>query len=139
MSRGIGALQRRILETLDEARAAMPTYRGAQFDLHVAELSWIGTGQTYIRLPGDVYDLRCSAKYLAGRSGNLDFGSITKPFQASFSRAVRGLVQRHLLTPLWLVPVAEIQRWGTPDRDLMFLADGPYFQWNSRQIRFVKR
>jgi hypothetical protein len=136
-------MQRQILETLDEAKAAMPNYRGSQHDLHVAERSWIGVGhaveQTFIRVPRDVYDLRCSAKYLARQSGALDRESTTMPFKASFSRAVRGLVQRQLLTPLWLVPVAEVQRWGFPDRDLLELADGTYFRWESRQIRFVKR
>jgi hypothetical protein len=116
-------MQRQILETLDEAKAAMPKYLGSQLDLHTAERSWIGVGraveQTYIRVPGDVYDLRCSAKYLARQSGALDRSSIMKPFQASLSRAVRGLVQRQLLTPLWLVPVAEVQRWGFPERDLL--------------------
>jgi hypothetical protein len=105
MSRGLGSLQRRILETLDEARAAMPWYRGVSsawtttpgtWKIQKLGYAWVAIAGQQLELAPGVYDLRCSAAYLADQDGHVAYGHVTPGFTACFARATRGLVQRGL-------------------------------------------
>jgi hypothetical protein len=140
MSRGLGALQRRILETLDEAQAAMPRYRGVEsaWDLDKRTLRiinvgcrWVhvGEGQLVELAPG-VYDLRCSAAYLADQDGHKATSRQYLSFTAAFARATRGLVQRGVLVALRQIPVVRVvaPRHATSATSVL---------WSSRQLRFV--
>jgi hypothetical protein len=141
MSRGLGVLQRRILDTLDEARAAMPSYRGATMGWTVsqygqikpADYDWTLLGEYVVVLAPGVYDLRCSAAYLADTLGHVvDSGrqvQVSPSFKASFARATHGLVARGLLAQLREVPVTEIIRPRNKRGTSAF--------WYSRQLRFV--
>jgi hypothetical protein len=149
MSRGLGTMQRRILETLDEARAAMPRYAGVDWSpvrsrQDGIRYEWIVLGQTRVKLPQGIYDLRCSARYLAEVDGHCFGGHPTLAFTATFSRAVRGLLDRGQLFRLYEIPVAEVDRYGyhrgygNPRRDLRQQPDGSYtFRWMRREKRFV--
>src|SRR5215471_10197519 len=140
MSRGLGTLQRRILETLDEARAAMPWYRGSESSSTWTGTRFINTGRLWTRLgdtvvvlaPG-VYDLRCSAAYLAETLGQVrNYGRevrVTRSFVASFARATHGLVVRGFLVRLRAVPVAQVIRPRHSQATSVF--------WGSWQLRFV--
>ncbi|HSX78066.1 MAG TPA: hypothetical protein VLQ80_05790 [Candidatus Saccharimonadia bacterium] len=151
MSRGLGAMQRAILTTLDEARLAAPKYPGSGYSqaglacsLSGAETpdaaGWLWVGRSCVLLAPEVYDMRCSSAYLARTTSKILYGrSPTSAFSAAFSRAVRGLVARHALVSLWMVPVAGWDRDYMRDQDLEWLADGIYFRWRQRQVRFVKR
>ena len=145
MSRGLGTLQQRILATLDLAKQAAPRYRGSGegvlgsacrgVPLRIDPAGWIWYRDGCVQLADDVYDLRCSAAYLAELSGVSPY--IRGPFRAAFCRAVRGLVHRKQLIPLSGVPLRQV------DQDypagVEWLADGAYLCWHSRQVRFVKR
>jgi hypothetical protein len=146
MSRGLGALQRRILDTLDEAKAtALPypgsghTWPGIPPGSDPAGWFWYGGG--CLRLAPEAYDLRCSSAYLRAqcvlRGGNP--GSVN----AAFPRAVKTLIARGLLTCLELVPLAAVSRlpvWNARRRNaqVLRLADGLFLDPHApRQIRFV--
>jgi hypothetical protein len=138
MSRGLGALQRRILETLDEAKAAMPKYRGARFavrwdaethQLTAVGYAWVAITGKVVQLAPGVYDLRCSAAYLAAHDNHLCGDYHAAGFTASFARATRGLVQRGLLVRLRVVPVAQ---WIFPRH-----AAADAVLWPFRPLRFV--
>jgi hypothetical protein len=158
MSRGLGALQRTILGTLDEARQAAPRYPGSGYsqaglvcsrygDQTPEAAGWLWVGHSCVLLAPSVYDLRASMAYLVQHTGRerqvysakSEGTLVSNPFEAAFSRAVRGLVARQCVTPLWLVPLDGWDRDYMRERDLEWLDDGVYFQWGSRQIRFVKR
>jgi hypothetical protein len=157
MSRGLGTMQRAILDTLDEARQAAPIYPGSgysQTGLACTQgicgqtrdaAGWLWVGHSCVLLVPGVYDLRASMSYLVQRTGrersHFARGGLTisNPFEAAFSRAVRGLVSRQYVTPLWLVPIEGWDRDYMREHDLEWLDDGAYFRWVSRQIRFVKR
>jgi hypothetical protein len=138
MSRGLGAMQRRILETLDEARAAMPKYRGVKMAVEWSPeeqrirplgYAWVEIQGKVVRLAPGVYDLRGSAAYLAERDGHV-LGDYPAPaFTASFARATHGLVQRRLLVRLRVVPV---DMWVFPRH-----AQAEAVLWPYRQLRFV--
>jgi hypothetical protein len=137
MSRGLGTMQRRILETLDEARAAMPWYRGVKMapkmtpdgKIEMLGFAWIEIQGKVVQLALGVYDLRCSSAYLAEQDGHLLGGFVAPEFKASFARATRGLVQRGLLVRLRAVSVAQwiYPRYAAADAIL----------WPYRHLRFV--
>jgi hypothetical protein len=78
--------------------------------------------------------------YLAREQHKLNhLGRPREGFSAAFFRAVRGLVQRGLLTALRLVLLDALDPSFTREDDVERLADGVYLHWESRQIRFVKR
>jgi hypothetical protein len=134
-------MQRRILETLDEAKAAMPSYRGATMGWTVspygqvkpADYDWTLLGAYVVVLAPGVYDLRCSAAYLArtlDQDGDAGRGGRVAPsFKAGFARATRGLVARGLLAQLREVPVTEVIHPRRSQPTSVF--------WYSRQLRFV--
>jgi hypothetical protein len=143
MSRGLGALQRRILETLDEAKAVMPRYRGTE---EHAGQRWIVLDGHLVTLPPRIYDLRCSAAYLAQVGGHTYGPGYLEPsFTACFSRAVHGLVDRTMLRRLRRVPVASVwldaaERRYTGQEQIVYGFDwppAPRGHWLSTQVRFV--
>jgi hypothetical protein len=108
MSRGLGKLQREIIETLEEAKqhfsdvfyrggGSLATYRCSH------GLGWVIMGKSHFRIADDIYDLRASSLHLAERHDAFRFG-IEPKFQAAFSRAARTLVARGRLLPVWRVP-----------------------------------
>lgn len=154
MGRGLGALQREVLETLDEAKATITSYHGGLSWKYGWKCNWDGDRFVWkqenvpgwvacwgheVRLAEDVYDLRASMLYIARKRGaTYCRGAYVKPsFQSSFCRAVRGLVKRGLLAPLQVVPLAEAKE--EPDLGaIQQLADGLYLLAWLRQIRFVR-
>jgi hypothetical protein len=149
MSRGLGRLQRQILETLDEAKATQLPYPGsADGEPGIPNGSdlagWIRYGGGCMRLAPGVYDLRCSSAYL--KCQRVLQGRSTIAFHAAFPRAVKTLLARGALTCLELVPLAEVHRLPVlyARRRLCAqvhrLADGLYLDPNApSQIRFVSR
>jgi hypothetical protein len=148
-----------ILGSLAEARAAAPPYPSSGHSgpglpsairgTPAAE-GWIWVGRSLLHLAPDVYDLRCTLAYWTtlgfdrhpgGRRGQ---GSVSNPLEATFSRAVRSLVRRGRLEPLWLVPIDAVDPLFFRERDTTWgqEADGTrqqYFVCRSRtQIRFVR-
>ena len=101
MSRGLGKLQREILDTLDEAREQEDSYKGGEG----GSPGWVRTYGAWVRIADDVYDLRQNEKYLARRHNALDYGTIEKSFAASWSRATRSLVTAGYLDRLLYLPI----------------------------------
>jgi hypothetical protein len=149
MSRGLGALQREILDTLDDAATAAGEgavrYRGNDADDYAPAderrrfRGWVKTRGNSVLLAPGVYDLRASCAYLARKHDKMDRGQwIERSFSASFSRAVAGLITRGELSPIRsLLPIAEFDKHSLrrPDR-IMELSDGTYVDGATR---FVKR
>jgi hypothetical protein len=141
MSRGLGALQRAILDTLDEARVALPWYRGVRQGFTVSQwgkftstgYNWTLLGEYVVVLAPGVYDLRCSAAYLADTLGHVvNYGrevQVSQSFKASFARATHGLVRRGVLARLYQVPVEQIIHPRYRSEDAV--------RWHSHQLRFV--
>ena len=78
MSRGLGTMQRQILENLDTARAAAPSYPGSgdsgpglptSLRGTPAAEGWIWVGRSLLHLAPDVYDVRATLAYLLTQSG----------------------------------------------------------------------
>ena len=139
MSRGLGALQRRILATLDEAKATQLYYRGAEggwdYNARTDKLipipvAWLALREMTVELPPGVYDLRCSAAYLAKHDDHYSQGGVSRAFAASFARATHGLVRQGLLARLYVVPVARVIQ---PRHS----RTATCFRWASSQLRFV--
>lgn len=148
MSRGLGKLQRQILEHLEDP---LPAYEG--------------TGMSEARVYGadcilgdGIYDLRWVSKRvwrklvnspatMRGRSG-MD-GDRSRAYDAAFSRAVKGLVKRRILWPLDTVPLIVTYRRRNNSRIQVEEVEKSRFnseparngelqQWECRQVRFVK-
>ena len=158
MSRGLGLVQRMILGSLAEARAAAPSYPGsgtsgsglppALAGTPAAE-GWIWVGKSLVHLAPGIYDLRGTLAYwlLLGvgthRQHWTGQGTLSNPREATFSRAVRSLVRRGHLEPLWFVSVDAVDPLFFRDRDVEWCReeDGTrrqYFLWKTtRQVRFV--
>lgn len=103
MSKGIGPLQQEILDSLDVAMAKASQYRGSG-----GAPGWVCHKELKVRLHPDIYDLRAVLHYLAEKNGKLTSSrKVKRAYQVSFSKAVRGLVRRGIIEPLWLVPVVD--------------------------------
>jgi hypothetical protein len=146
MSRGLGALQREIVRTLNAAKIASVGYRGNGRDDQPPwdEPGWVSYRHLRVQLADGVYDLRASAAFLAQKTGhtyagdNVVTGYYTAPsFQAAFARAVRGLVTRGVLTPLGLVPIRAWELTPEIERHLSRRGKGVYLPVYGTQIRFV--
>jgi hypothetical protein len=142
MSRGPGALQRAILDTLDLAKAARLDYLGAQWWETRPDLDRVMVRGYECILAPQVYDMRASLAYLIHQRG-LDLWS-KAALQAAFARAVKGLVFTGALTVLALVPMLLIAvpygRTVVPGADDIWeLEDGLYLKVSARQRRFVVR
>jgi hypothetical protein len=99
MSRGLGRLQREILETLEEAKQADVLYGGmvsvwgtAKHDPNRA--AWHGL---VFELESGMYNLRKSRAYLAKKHELNRLLWEWNRFQSSFWRAARKLIERGLL------------------------------------------
>jgi hypothetical protein len=129
MSRGLGALQREILDSLDAARTAQePHDRG-----------WVLYHTVDMRIIEGVYDLRVVSAYVR-RQRHYTLRTAHN-FAPMFSRAIHGLVARGALHPVWHVPLIDV-RFRHADTWAPFLSctmERWYFHWPSRQLRFVKR
>jgi hypothetical protein len=145
MSRGLGWLQRAIIDTLDQAKQETEYYNGAGY-YGFRGPGWVKCRDVDVKLAAHVYDLRASAKYLAKKHNGISHANyIDTVFQASFSRAVKGLIDRGIIEALDLVPLdrealcnlANIH--NTYNNLILDLADGLYLNTNSRQNRFIIR
>ena len=121
MSRGIGNLQRAILGTL----AARP---GGDVIENRYRRAWLADG---------VHDLRTVSHEMAKVMGGISHHDyVSGAWQASFSRAVAGLVRRKMIESISLVPLRDFET-DYPAR-IEYLADGEYLNWTSRQCRFAR-
>ena len=141
MSRGLGWLQREIIDTLEEAKQQTTRYKGAGYYGGYGP-GWIKCRGIDIELADHVYDLRASMIYLARKHNRISHCSYAESaFQASFSRAVRGLTKRGLLKNLDLVPVVgnldKIHNTYDYNGPIMDLADGTFLAIWGKQKRFV--
>ena len=150
MSQGLGALQREILETLEEARRDRTGYRGfagassCEDDWppgHSWTLpGWVETCRNTVRLGLNAYDLRASCNFLARRHGKHQFG-IEPSFAASFSRAAASLIKRGLLIRYTtMMPIADYDedQIARPER-IHELEEGKFLTVYGTQARFVRR
>ena len=157
MSRGLGAMQRQILESLDTARAAAPRYAGSGdsgYGLPPAlrgtpqAEGWIWVGGSLLHLAPGLYDLRGTLAYLLERSGTprrTVHRRVSHALEAAFSRAVRSLVARGALEPVWFVPFDTVDSDFFREQDVEWCIDPDgtkrqYLLWpQHKQIRFVRR
>jgi hypothetical protein len=145
MSRGLGKLQREILETLDDAKRHFGedySYHGGFTKFGIAARwklpGWVVHRGAAFRLGEAMYDLRASCRYLAHRHDALDRGRWLDPrFQASFSRAVRSLVKRGLLVPKHLLRIEDYDEETAHHAQIQHLKEGMYVFVSERQVRFV--
>ncbi len=117
MSHGIGKMQQDILNTLDQAKQDMVYYRGSArsenagrvFDTWIWDKpGWVKVGRNKVRIAEHVYDLWASNRFIAKLRGET-YSHFTKPdFQASFSRAVKSLIKRGLISACNPAPLAEV-------------------------------
>jgi len=125
MSSGLGAMQRRILDAL-----AVRLGGDRVDENHIASFG----------LALGVHDLRQVSKAMARDHGGIYNGSfVTGKWQASFSRAVAGLVARGYISAPSLVPLADVGQSndGPLRRQVHHLSDGAYID-QPRQRRFVR-
>jgi len=159
MSRGLGMVQRMLLGSLAEARAAAPSYPGsgasgpglptAIAGTPAAE-GWLWVGTSLVHLAPGIYDLRGTLAYWLTvgvgqrRQHWTAQDTLSNPLEATFSRAVRTLIRRGHLEPLWFVPVDAVDPLFVRDQDVTWCLeeDGTrrqYFLWKTtRQVRFVQ-
>jgi hypothetical protein len=139
MSRGLGKLQREILDALEPAAkwAATALYTGKGYRDGEGN---VRARSRHVTLKPGVYDLRATLRYMAKQRGatyaNGSF--VNNSFQASFSRAARGLVERGYLTEYSLVPIENAERVEEYDSVVLSLADGLYVD-SGHQLRFVAK
>ena len=111
MSRGLGRLQREILETLEQVKQADVLYGGMVFVWGTAKLdpnraAWHGS---VFELESGAYDLRKSRAYLLKKRGIRISESAHPQFISSFWRAARKLIERGVLVE---VDCRRGQTWG---------------------------
>jgi len=148
MSKGLGELQREIMNTLQTAKESSIFYRGnarqewygepKPIDWKFDKPGWVISRGRRFRLADHVFDLRASLAYLAMKHKAFVYGRYIAPsFDASFSRATKNLVARGLLEALTVIPIVDYM--GELDlSSLMELSDGLYFVGAVRQRRFVR-
>ena len=146
MSRGLGAMQRKIIGTLDIAKRVVPHYRGGHRETWRDGEWFVTASGKKFYLPDDVYDLRASMRYIGPDRQWNDY-----LVRISFSRAVRCLirdgylkraryfqVEQELpakLTREYLQPMGDPELcWGP---GLFHCSDGSYFFTGGRERRFV--
>jgi hypothetical protein len=96
MSRGLGILQREILESVEPARAAQPSY----------DRGWVLYRRVDMQLSEGIYDLRVVSDYVRRQHGYR--GETAHTFAPMFSRAVHELIVRGLLQAVTAVPLVEV-------------------------------
>ena len=146
MSRGLGAMQQGILETLSVAKNNMVYYRGSgrvvwgsapvpptwKYD----KPGWVMVWNKRILLADDIFDLRASLAYMAGVAGEKYARQyVNGDYQASFSRAAKQLVKRGELIRMDMIPIVD---WdGDVGNTVIRCSDGDYV-FAGRQLRFVR-
>lgn len=147
MSKGIGKLQREILENLDASKKYFEqeykSYRGYDF-IHTHESftlgGWIISRGFKVKLPDDVYDLRAVLKYLAIKNNKMQPcpSYVSDKFQASFSRALKSLLKRGLLKEYYyIIPILQHDK-NTDTNFIEYWSNGVmYLNYRLRQRRFV--
>ena len=121
MSKGLGYLQREIIDTL----AGRPG--GDMIVDGCGRRAWLADG---------VHDLRAISREMTRAAGTLDCEYATSVWQVSFSRAVSGLLRRELIEVLWRVPLYAIEpEFAWPSTEF---AGDIHLNWFSRQRRFVR-
>jgi hypothetical protein len=128
MSRGLGRLQRAILEVL---QAHEPV---TEFRYH---------GHTFTPTIAGLYDLRELAPMIAQRCQQSPGDGA---FSAALSRAVRGLARRGWLRPRQQIPIPPDQAytWNGRHKDGVRCGEGGGYVvdqsiWGGRQIRFIQK
>jgi len=154
MSRGLGSLQREILDTMDEAKRGRTYYRGFSGETlrpgdrdywppgHRWTLpGWVKIGRNTVRLGLNVYDLRASCAFLARRHGEHENGGIKKSFAGGFSRASATFIKRGLLSPVKsTLSIEDFDEDKSKRRDLIHeLQGGMFLMIEQKQVRFVIR
>ncbi len=148
MSRGLGALQRTILDTLDAAKISRVRYVGQEYHRDRPDWDRVNVRGYACLLAPQVYDLRASLAYLLQQRGLPRWHH--DRLQPAFARAVRGLVQTGALEVLTRVPMLLVEGLHGKDlppdfpRGVMGIwttADGRYYyiEVSDRQRRFVVR
>ncbi len=95
-------------------------------------------GDKDLLLEKGLHDLRVVNLQMAHKYGGVLHGDYTtERWQASFSRAVKGLRYRGLIKVFTVVPLSYINPLYDYPYPIEELADGFYLIWHSRQIRFV--
>ena len=133
------------MATLEESRQAVLTYSGSVREENYGNSDtwrwdkpgWVFYQGNVVRLAEGAYDLRANIQYLAQKHGHISHCNyVSTSFQASHSRAVKGLIKRGNLKKLSLVPVVEFD----PEKsDLVHeLSDGDYLSIRDCQCRFVQ-
>ena len=121
MSKGLGYLQREIIDTL----AGRPG--GDMIVDGCGRRAWLADG---------VHDLRKVSRSMARAAGTLDCEYAANSWQASFSRAIAGLVNRRVIEVVWRVPLCAIEpEFAWPSAEF---AGDIHLNWFSRQRRFVR-
>ncbi len=124
MSRGLGSLQRHILGHL-VGRAGGDVVKDS--------------GDWRIRLGPGIHDLRQVSQAMARQHGGISHAHfVSCSWQASFSRAVRGLETRGLVKVLSTVPVLSAESGARLFHLIHDLAGGRYLVLSSRQRRFAR-
>jgi hypothetical protein len=135
MSRGLGRVQRLILETLPRTKQEVAYYRGGESceynPLPFCLPGWVRYRLAIFLLPDDVYDLRAVAAMITGRVPIYD----RHVPQKVLYRAMRGLVKRGTLVAGEMVRVAQVDK--DPHGLIHYLADGKFLFQGTRQTRFV--
>jgi hypothetical protein len=138
MSKGIGRLQRTVLETLPKTKEACVRYRGNGSFAHdpapYNRPGWVRDRGACFLLPDDVFDLLAVSEVARLNACGKRYGEGWYSFQAAFSRAVHGLLKRGLLIAPSLVRVLRVEK--DPREIIHHLADGMYVA-KGRTIRFV--
>lgn len=121
MSRGLGWMQYRIMEELKNRPGG----------------DAVG-GDKDLLLKKGIHDLRVVSLQMAQKFGGILHGKYTtERWQASFSRAVKGLHKRGQIEVWTIAPIAYINTDYVYPYPIHELADGFYLLWHGRQRRFV--
>ena len=130
MSRGLGSMQRLILDALVKRPGGDWACERDQNSEHVARY-----GGWYFKLADEFHDMRVVAYELADKYNWFSHCTfVRQEIQASFSRALRGLENRRLIDAPSIVPVVKDKSGRAIQcADGLFLFDG-----NKKQRRFVR-
>lgn len=139
MSRGIGRMQNAIIASLDDDRNSYVGMDAA----YPSRPGWVTHKGLCVCLHADVFDMRAVMKSLARKSGGISHCNFVRPsFEASFSRAVRGLSLRGVLRfpPLVQILAAETLLGEPAESEAIYhLSCGMYLMVHPSQRRFAMR
>jgi len=133
MSKGLGYLQHEILDSLKYSKTDKQLwYIGCDWMRDLP--GWVIHRNKRFLLDDAMYDLRGVLKLMAKRNNKTycNGSYVENSYQASFSRAVRGLEKRGVLNFPGLIPIID---WDQKE-GLYFLSDGVFFFVSEKQRRF---